>query len=1529
MTDITSHIDCFQSILRDLKPTGEDGFEGLVRRLLSGFSNTSFRLATSGWQQGQDGQNFDDHLKVSFEAKRYKNAIPKNDVQSKVTELCAKTNGPDLWVLAATVPMGTQVRGTVEIQLEKDGVAFLCLDWCDPPQLPLFAALCANQSNILLSFEAIAARDKIKKNQLIQAIEAVKKHERYQEAISELSTELSAGSIGLGLSIDRNRAWIAEKLSDKHESRVAFGQVLAPNATAAIPLQSRSSLISQIVDTVFETVSEKPIFILGGEGHGKSWSFAQSYLSLNARPLTLILSTSNLSKQHLVSDVEGFLIQSLINQTGDIDVDKTRARWKRRIKTWKTQPNPSKPRLVIFVDGINQKPNLGWFRWIEKLDELSVKIGANLVVSSRTNFAKRSIFPRLYIKRREIKVPEWTESELESILKSQSLDRNDIEVDVFQTLRNPRLLSVAFETLGKKRIHDLAELNASRLLYEYVFAFSRENDSAVTPHVHMSSLSNHADIVLERLSEDGSDDLSVFSDSDRQKIESDLDAVSSERFFEPLEDSPELYRLKSDGLDLAIGIAILSKLKKAVRNSRDVNEELSALIDPVTALDRTSSILLSGCVAAVLDNNCPTEIQASLISSFLNIQNLDDDSYPAFQGLLRAAPQAALSALNNSYRDDNSLAHKDWILSALKDNIETENVFKAVSEHIHSSLRTYTLDPKVSVLARRSDSDRQEKIDQKSEEIKGRLDALTAPEKSFLENSLREITNVNLSELVLDCFYLLSGLPLVDFSESLFAWRFGASINASFNVPTNEFSHLLTFNTKDWAETREALLKCSMPFDTPESSDTTRWALRGLLWSTGAEEDFDRSVHIYESIEREPLNNMGPWRLIENYCDVDPCDPNADNPSNIDETIKKFESLDFSTIRSGRNQTSEGHFFSDAQNGLARFRSEEAFNAMQTYVRQVLTREESALKFGVFEFEKTPELISSSMAGLGSAKALELASGAKPNEGDDWVVSQLLLNSVFSHFDGETQLGLIEELDPSNPMLTSFEHTFEAALTSDIEAALNRALDANQTERILNLLSFLRVEAHARPQVSATLFRSLVTHENAAVKGFALAVLGDGVCDEVLEEFAQSAWSIKTPPDREAKLESWYGSRALVIAADKGFISHMNAATRISSPLFGSLSSRLRNDATKVIAKRIDIAIKKAIGFSVEAPLPSVEVKVLDGSEDNWNYLSLGGQQDNSESIDCFVERMNESAEDFRRRQEDAHEAYNNFENMLSKSDARILVDDIGRKTVKEVYAVDKNLVEDWAKVLLSEHYTNLSGLKNIILYVAEAISQDTPEVAVKLFRRTDSVRVFTNFSSGISKTPLQLSCLWNASDGSEMKLYRAERIKLIADDDDLAEMILAAQLAGKTSEIMEFINSELQSGQPSRQARAITITGFLDRSAEADALLDAMSKRTGLLGRAYKSARYAYERNIWARHWFGELAASDCQQSFWKNGVLVSKIVDGRIDLWRDEHELSETAKKFGHGLTMRIQSRIEKWAKKRDQKLFGEKLPDKVFIY
>jgi len=70
-------------------------------------------------------------------------------------------------------------------------------------------------------------------------------------------------------------------------------------------------------------------------------------------------------------------------------------------------------------------------------------------------------------------------------------------------------------------------------------------------------------------------------------------------------------------------------------------------------------------------------------------------------------------------------------------------------------------------------------------------------------------------------------------------------------------------------------------------------------------------------------------------------------------------------------------------------------------------------------------------------------------------------------------------------------------------------------------------------------------------------------------------------------------------------------------------------------------------------------------------------------------------------------------------------------------------------------------------------------------------------------------------------------------------------------------------------------------------------------------------------------------QEDFWSASILFMKIVDGRFDLW-SEGSIAPTAifTAFMPTISLEISNRAMKVQKKRQKKLFGEKVPSSVIL-
>lgn len=135
---------------------------------------------------------------------------------------------------------------------------------------------------------------------------------------------------------------------------------------------------------------------------------------------------------------------------------------------------------------------------------------------------------------------------------------------------------------------------------------------------------DHADVIVERLKQTQTADLTVFdrprgiaASNSNHSLADQFVLTSERRFFEPLPDDPTRYTLKEDGLPLALGLSLVSTAKRARRNRLNIEDELSKILAPIAALDKTAEVLISALLAAVLENDTPDEVVPPLLRRLL------------------------------------------------------------------------------------------------------------------------------------------------------------------------------------------------------------------------------------------------------------------------------------------------------------------------------------------------------------------------------------------------------------------------------------------------------------------------------------------------------------------------------------------------------------------------------------------------------------------------------------------------------------------------------------------------------------------------------------------------------------------------------------------------------------------------------------------------------------------------------------------------------------------------------------------------
>ena len=902
-TDISAYIDDIKPILTDLSATGDGGFEGLIRTVLSEIAGAPFRLAGSGSQFGVDGKSTYADDGISFECKRYKDQVPRAEIMSKIGELAIGGSDTDLWVLCATSPIHSQIADDVSKFDKNSAISTLILDWSGnglPPLAVALAMASAKVQDFLRNHtEALESLTKVE-----DALAAVENDPSFNGHVERIRAILCNPTLGMATARQTNAEWLKDTFSNRQLARERLGQFLSPSDEANGAILSRNNLVTKLHPFLTGESSREILCVIGGEGNGKSWLVAQGWLSVEEKPLMVILNPNAFDDTAEQNDVQELLISALIEQTGDHAIGTIKDKWDRILDRWRKHP-AEQLRLAVFIDGINQRPEKDWARVAEKFSAELDRIGGQLIMTVRTQYYRNRVQRRLSRACKEVEIPEWTEQERDRVLTDRGIMATNLQPRVAASLLNPRLLGIALELLEGDGLAGLEEVSVNHLLFEHIRSSDR-NASVQQPfHEFVLRLRHHAEEVISRIHARQEDDLVVFDlDIDN------LNAVADGRFFHSLEGDPTRYTLEENGLILALGFAVIDRLQVALRNGHDLNEALERVIEPIEALDRTANVVLAALTVACL-NSDDFKFATALIQVFTNLQNPDENEFASFARLARICPSLFTEAAHSLCLSDGHQNNFDWVQKALMLAREDENAWKVIFREVQTWLSCYSLAPRRSLFPDSLDSlseEEESKYKEKKKEIREGLEALSEAENKILAGLTEADGDLNmLSRLA---FFLLAGKPIAPVAQALVQWSFANELNTDLILPDREFEHLVRFNRIDWSDARIALLKEVDVLRQEEISVMGKWALVNILQATGSVEDAKKAKRLVEELTKDRDHFPG-WRLVEDYCSTDPCDPEAEKPDNVEQTAEKYRDLDAEKLRLSlsMNTISEDRFF--------------------------------------------------------------------------------------------------------------------------------------------------------------------------------------------------------------------------------------------------------------------------------------------------------------------------------------------------------------------------------------------------------------------------------------------------------------------------------------------------------------------------------------------------------------------------------------------------------------------------------------------
>ena len=539
---------------------------------------------------------------------------------------------------------------------------------------------------------------------------------------------------------------------------------------------------------------------------------------------------------------------------------------------------------------------------------------------------------------------------------------------------------------------------------------------------------------------------------------------------------------------------------------------------------------------------------------------------------------------------------------------------------------------------------------------------------------------------------------------------------------------------------------------------------------------------------------------------------------------------------------------------------------------------------------------------------------------------QLLL--AFPKLSPEEQVKALLGTTAGKDVLRSLLGVMKRLDETVFDRYFGRACDEENPRSQYFLLTFAKGSGTPVSRRSRDYIGSLMTSQSELVRMVAFE-RSLGLRDEkLMRQVVDSGWRAKRGEGSNS-YENAYGSAILAEGVVRNWISVDEALDRMSSRHYGWAARWLGSAAAQEVARRIDFSIGAALGVHVENTLPDVEYRCRPETQPNSFPYWVTETEGQSDAVAEAMKRGPLSDEEFEEQERRRHEAFETFRKKLDQANAGILVDDIAKEEFEAIVDADPDAADRWYHLFSGLSEGGRQPVHNVILMLAYALRERCPKRTVTLLRAVYGQVGPIRFIVGRARVPLAAVIAWSAAGSGAGREWCHERLNMARNDHELATEVLAALSSRGEAVLNEFIRERLDRGEPEGTARALFVAGFSKQHDHIRDVLASYRDAKGFIGEASKAAKYAYDRDGWARHWFEEMCKADGPTEFWRYSVLFTKIVDGRFTIWSSEYERrGEPMTLFAPSIDKEVNRRMEKWRKHREKTLFGAKKPPDVFL-
>lgn len=1494
--------------IMQIAPTGPDGFEGLIAKLLMALTGRRFRLAKSGSQAGRDmSMRHASSNVVTVECKRYgkKTELDERELLGEFVQAISDISDLDLWILVTSRDVPSQLYEALHQQARYSHIEFLSISTGDGEPSSL-EALCAQSPETVISHVEPKV-SKEQKDELEQLLKEIAAHPLFPTTIERLREKFLSPFIGYDNWRSAQNQWLVNCLASEKESRAHFSQPLniGDPATAFVPRKLAWARLDKWFSGWKET--HEMLVMQGEEGDGKTWAVA-SWLDQNSPkqddfPAIVFLSSHKVDSNEPLSLLSGVISRRLPTlQTED---------WERRLHRWTEKPMGDVPSLLLVFDGINERYAATW--WRELVEQLSAQPWHNsvaVIITCRTAYWQRHFENLRHFQVNIHILSPYDDEELTTALAYHNLSHSDILDELLPLIRKPRYFDLM--TKHRERMAKSGDVTVARLIYEdWRDRLQRKGidlDDAAFQDLIKELASRYLkgqDYVKER-------DLDALLPSyrDKQAIVEEL------RTGGILQARRGHYQVDERLLIHGFSLLLVDQLEKeSIANKRAWSEIIADWLEPQAEMDIKASICEFAALHALSRPELPQKAKVAILNAWVSSHNPGKEAGPNFAAYYPADPACYMELAEIVWSDasDNPWAQKLLMHTFLKwhNTPQPTDQLCSTFERWLGFVHLYG----VSYQRGKTEEDA-ERLRQK---ICDRVGSDLQPGTfTFAARPLIATEDDGLLRLGRAALAIISHLPRGPFVQAIAT---GCVAEAIMGTPAKYdlFKWVMsTASQSVWVEVKQEV-KQLLETDSLASKQAA-YRLLSFEGSREAQElqsTFPNNLFppspSHEAYERDPCTSIFAWNqeacedcfqrqdLTPHYIAIRSkhhcVNPNLSIPVGLGTRLEPLvELINLDLVWSHMTSTKDDIAFDEYESSLCAYAPYAVAGLVRRIVRQADLREELALRqlawrlkehCLIFEERETSSIY---RAWKGLYEGISVWSKTQQD------AEMFLFGSVLAKLDAREQFEHLLKRPDEAPDLTNYEPHFLPMTDWDIVwNELDSSQNIKRRQRVLWFLS-AHPDAIPRERISEKLVLFL-GHKDSLVRSSILKILYFTEDEQATNMFIESGWTWdKSFCDRE----NHWGN--LLLCKHGGCLTYLELRSRVHPTYLGYAVSCLGMKDDEIYQCAEDTHhLWSRIGVEtpdLPADFPPTDLETGEKVAERTrlrlspttlsrsvtfmsrNFTWGGTTADNSTGIFQSWESSNEERHNLvqiaRRAIEEQIEAGNLWFDQHFHTDE-----------LEQILDRRPDLVSKWVEFALADTDDAVRRIRlarSFYEALCTVLLRREPDIGSQLYWRLDTSGGIT-VRDAHSKIRVLNYALFKAPATDGIQDTWKRRLEQCTTDQELMQVAIVAQHGNGRNWLQSYIEQRVHSSAPLEKSRSFTLLGFTEAEEGFEVLSELLKTEPDpWIKDLLRTSLRRWQTNAWAKHWFRRFLIIDDSVAAWAAFRLLLQCVDSRFWLWQQD---------------------------------------------